>query len=341
MIKKFYLFIGIVFILSGGLCAFGQANDPNAAEVLRRYAQSLSYLQSVPISMKIQIEIDVDANHPNKWYCPYERHFLFLRDGERAEWRGQLLIFDDQGNEDPNKSRVIKQIMTGELYANVIGTLLNAPPRAVSITRDYKEAQENLLDDSEYGGPLFGRIYGNSHKNVAELLSGDPNVYLRDEQENINGVPCYVLEATTEHGKVTAWIAPEKGYNALKWSIHKTSGNLYDDRPLSSNSWLAVFDAVQLQKVSDVFVTTGGCLTHTIDRPERQSVSTDKYKVSEVQLNPDFDILGAFKVNLPNGTRVFMKEYPAIRYAWQNGKIAPAEDMTFGEIDKMVDELKK
>jgi len=341
MIKKFYLFIGIVFILSGGLCAFGEAKDPNAAEVVRRYAQSLSYLQSVPISMKIRIESDVDANHPNRWFCPYERHFVFRLDGERAEWLGQQLIFDDQGNADPNKSHVIKQIMTGELYANVIGTLLNAPPRAVLITRDYKEDQENLLDDSEHGGPLFGRIYGSSHKNVAKLLSGDPNLYLRDEQENINGVPCYVLEATTEYGKVTAWIAPEKGYNALKWSILKTSGDLYDDGPITSNSWLAVFDAVQLQKVSDVFVTTGGCLTHTINRPERQSVFTHKYKVSEVQLNPDFDILGAFKVDLPDGTRVYMKEYPGIHYIWENGKIVPADDPTFDEIDKMVDELKK
>ena len=51
--------------------------------------------------------------------------------------------------------------------------------------------------------------------------------------------------------------------------------------------------------------------------------------------------MGAFKVDLPNGTRVFVTEFPGIRYIWQNGKIAPVDDPTFEEIDKMVDELKK
>lgn len=340
MSKKFSLLLGVVFITLSGITAFGEAKDPNAAEVLRRYAQSLSYLQSV--SMKIQIEIDVDANHPDKWFCPYEEYFVFRRDNNRVEWIGQHLIFDDHGNVDPNNSRVIKRIMTGELYANLVSSL-KGPPRGVLITRDYKEDQKNLLDNPEHGCPLFGRMFGSSHKSIAELLGQSANLRLRDGQENINGISCYVLEATTEHGKVTAWLAPDKDYSALKWSIHKTktSGDLFDDGPLSSNSWLAVFDAVQLQKVSDVFVTTGGCLTHTINHPERQSVSTYKYKVSEVQLNPDFAILGAFKVDLPDGTRVYTYEYTGIHYIWENGKIVLAEEPTFEEIDTMVEELKK
>jgi len=151
-----------------------------------------------------------------------------------------------------------------------------------------------------------------------------------------------VLEATTEHGKVTAWIAPDKGYSALKWSIHKTGDDLFNDRPISSKSWLAVFDAVELQKVGDVFVTKDGNFTLTIKGTDGTTrVASYKYETSDIQLNPDFDILGAFKIDLPDGTRVYMKEYPGIHYIWENGKIVPADDPTFEEIDKMVDELKK
>jgi hypothetical protein len=59
-------------------------------------------------------------------------------------------------------------------------------------------------------------------------------------------------------------------------------------------------------------------------------------------LYPDFDALGAFKINLPNGTRVFVEESPGVRYVWQDGEIVPDVDTpTFEEIDKTVEELKK
>ena len=343
MSKKFCSLVGVVFIVLSGVCAFGQDRDPNAAEVIQCYKESLSHLQSV--SMKIEIEVDVDANHPNKLFCPYERHFTFRRDNGRAEWLGQMLIFDDQGNVDPNNSRVIKRIMTGELYADVISSL-RGPLRGVLVTRDYKENQKELLDNSGHGGVLFGRIFDSSHKSVAELLGGAGSLHLRSEREDINGVSCYVLEAATKYGKVTAWVAPKKGYNALKWAIHKTRQEFLNETSMSDiemENWTAIFDSVEIQKVNDVFVTTGGSLTHTVNFADgRTYVSYHKYKVSDIQLNPDFEALGAFKVNLSDGTRVFMKEYPGIRYIWQNGKIMPDVDApTFEEIDKMMLELKK
>lgn len=337
MNKKFCLFVSVVLIVLSSVCVFGQAKDPNAAEVLRRYKESLSWIQSV--SMKIDIEIDVDANHPNKWFCPYERHFIFRRDHDRTEWIGQKLLFDEQGNVDPLNSQVIKEIMTGELYVSLYSSL-KGPPRGVEISRDYKKRQKQLLDDPEHGAPLFGEMYGGN-----QLLGESANLHLRNKQEDINGVACYVLEWTTEHGKVIAWIAPEKGYSALKWSIYKRKDRgdlLYDEEPMSSDSWLAVFDSVQVQEVNGVFVTTGGHCTETVNADGRTHVFRHEYKVSEVEINPDFEALGAFKVDLPNGTRVFVTEFPGIRQIWQNGKIVPDVDApTFEEIDKMVDELKK
>lgn len=217
MFGKFRFLFSLVFTVSCGVCVFGENKDPNTAEVLRHYRESLSYLKSV--SMKIDIELDVDENHPNKWFCPFERHFIFRRDHDRCEWVGQQLIFDEKGNVDPVRSQVIKEIINGELYANVISTPLNARPRGVVIKRDYNEERERLLEDSDYGGPLFGRMYGCSHKSIGDLLSESATLYMRPERENINGIPCYVLEATTKYGKVTAWIAPGKGYSALKWTM--------------------------------------------------------------------------------------------------------------------------
>lgn len=332
MSKRFWLLIRvvfIVFIISSGVCVFAQGKDPNAAEVLRCYKESLSWVQSV--SMKIDMVVDVSENHPNKSFCPYETHLIFRRDHDRTEWIGQRLLFDEQGNVDPLNSRVIKQIMTGELYvdlqANLLSTPLKTPPPRAMISRDYKMVQEIFLDSPGNGGPIFGKMFGSSRKGVVELLAGAAELRLRDVREDIGGTSCYVLEATTKHGRVTAWIAPEKGYNALKWVIHKTSGDLYDERPISSNSWTAVFDSVELQKVGDVFVPKGGVFTNTIEHTDGSTIfDRIEYKTSDIRLNPDFDALGAFKIDLPDGTWVYMREDPGVRYVWQNGKIVPYKE---------------
>lgn len=340
---KICSFVSVVVIVLTGVCTFAKAEEPNAAKILRHYKESLSYLESV--SMKIEIEIDVDTNHPNKWFCPYQRHFIFRQDHDRAEWLGKKIIFDSQEKVDPLNSRVIKQIMTGELYLDVISTPLNTSPRGVVIRSDYKERQKELLEDPEHGGALFGKMYGGSYKSIAELLAEPAGLYLRPELENISGVPCYVLEAMTEYGKITAWITPDKGYNALKWSIHKSKHDFFDETPvykLEIDSWIAVFDSVKVQRLDNLYVTTGGNLTLTIDYAKgHKSVSFYKYKVGEVQLNPDFEAMGAFKIYLPNGTRLFVEEHRGVRYIWQNGEIVPADAPTFEEIDKMVEELKK
>lgn len=341
----------VVFVVSSGLCAFGQAKDPNAAEVLLRYQRSLLWSQSV--SMRIEATFDVDTNHPYKNFFSSKVDFIFRQDHDRAEWIGQRLIFDDKGDVDKLNSRVIKRIGTGELFLDVVNTSpFAAFPRAAVVWRDYKEQQKGVLDSSDFGGPLFGRLHGINHKGIAGLLGESNNFRLHDKQENLNGVSCYVLEATTEYGRVTAWIAPEKGYNALKWVLECSRDDLYDDTPIYARwpelqSATAVFDSVEMEQVNDVntvvFVPKSSRFTHTVKFTNgTKSGDQSEYTVSDIQLNPDFDALGAFKIDLPNGTRVFVEEFQGIHYVWQNGEVVPGVDApTFEEIDKMVDELKK
>jgi hypothetical protein len=101
-----------------------------------------------------------------------------------------------------------------------------------------------------------------------------------------------------------------------------------------------------MEKVNDVntvFVPKSSRFTDTVNFTNgTKSSDQSEYAVSDIQLNPDFEALGAFKIDLPNGIRVFVMEFPGVRYIWQDGKIVPDVDgPTFEEIDKMVDELKK
>jgi len=346
MKTKFCLLFAVVFVTLRGPHAFGQDQEPNAVELLRHYKDSLSWLQSV--SMKITVE---SSGYEDGRRIPVtiKRLFTFRMDQEhaRAEWSGKSLHIDANSNIDLDQSHVIKTIMNGDTYANLTSEL-NRPPLAARIKSD-KEFYDNQLNEMLChpitSGPVWGKMFGNNWKNVPELLNKPLWLVLRDKKENINNVLCYVLEAETENGKVTAWVAPEKGYSALKWSIQKNTGDLFNGKPLPSKFWLAEFVADNLQKVGDFWVTTSGTLTFRIDYSDESPIKTKttiyKYNVRDIQINPDFVALGAFKIDFPNGTRVTVEDSPGIRYVWQDGEIVPADDPTFDEIDKIVDELKQ
>ena len=61
MANKFSLLFSLGFILSNVIRIFGQVEDPNAAEVLRSYKESLSWMQSV--SMKVDVKITRKEGH--------------------------------------------------------------------------------------------------------------------------------------------------------------------------------------------------------------------------------------------------------------------------------------
>jgi len=303
---------------------------PDAAELLHRYKQSLSWQESVAMKIVIQSSGEIDGQ---RIPSISKRTFIFRRDHERAEWLGKKLEMDENNKVDLDKCHVIKTIMDGNAFARLTSGL-DRPPVGAFINRDkefYSRFLNRLLRHPINGGPLWGRIYGSGNKSVADLLSGAASLSIRENLEEVNGTVCYIVEAKTKYGKVTAWIAPEKGYNALRWSIHKASNDLFSEAPISeawegmrANSWLADFVVDDLQKIGDFWVTKSGCMAISISYNEDSRIKTRvtkyKYKVSDIQIDPDFEALEAFKIDFPDGTPVQIEQVPGVRYVWQNGK---------------------
>lgn len=341
MFGRFYSLIVIVAVLLSfgtGNVLGQQGSQLGAAEVLARYSESCSWLQSV--SMKIDIQ-GTPQGLPGKG--PYGVSVVFRHDAGRgrAEWVGRIFGYDENGNVDPNNNHTVNEIFTGKRYFSFTHLVGRAPIGAL-MSEKSQEPFEMFMDDPTNGGPLWGRIYGNDHKSVADLLAESTDLYMLGEQENINGTACYVLGGTTRYGKATAWIAPEKGYSALRWSIEKSSGDFFNSTELSGNLWGAVFDEVELQNFNGVYVPVKGVFTRTDGHSDSDRFTiTEGFKVSDVQLNPDFAGLHAFSVNLPDDTWVQVQEALGIRYVWKGGKVVPAADgPTFDEIDRMMEELK-
>jgi hypothetical protein len=335
-IRSRTIMCGALIVLTGAL-AFGQGFGSGVADVLTQYRESLSYLGSV----SLHATIIVNATNGDSTLLPQTLDYTFRqdRDTHRAQWVGKHLIHGEETHID---STFIQEVADGQMLVSLESDRITPQPvnsRRAILWYDYKEKLTRLYENPNYGGPVFGTMYGSGHRSVADLLAQSSDLHLRNERETINGVPCVVVEGTSEYGKVTAWIAPEKGHNAMKWTIEKTPQHLFAEdsiskQRLSAESWQVTFEVKTIQgiaaKNSIIYVPELAMFTQRIDsRDGTPDVDTYEYKISDVQLNPDFAALNAFRIELPEGTRVFNREAPGLRFQWKDGKPAVVVDKAF------------
>jgi hypothetical protein len=345
MIKKYCISTVILILLIASA-----ANALTASQVLEKYKESLNWKRSVSMQIDMNTEIleRSDANIPDV----HSEIQLFCRqDGNDNEWIGKISAFDANGKYVDDSSLKIQDIFANGQYFT-ISPWQSGPdrvPRNAMITRDsnpyYQQRLEELRGDETRGGPLFGRISENNRYSIADLLGSDAKMSMRPDMEQVRGNSCYVLEATTRYGHITAWIAPDKAYNALKWSVEKGPNDLVYDKPAGAivEKGIYEFDLFDFQEINGVMIPKNASYIATIRiAGAGKNVWHVTYQASQVSLNPDFKALGAFKPNVPEGIRVRLLETPGILYVWQNGRaVVDVNGPTFEEIDKAIDQFKQ
>jgi hypothetical protein len=347
MCTKSVFLLSIWIALLAVTCGLSQEHEMKGIEVLEHYKASISYLESV--SMKIAIHVDSNDSH----LFPQTLDFVFRSDmqTDRAEWLGKQMIYKEDGEIDVTESMSIKDIADGNMYISMEGDRFASeiPGSRVILFNDYKKRLKDLMENPNYGGALFGRMYGSNYKSVADLLTDSPNLIIHSSREILDGVTCVVLEGTSKYGKATAWIAPDKGYNALKWTIEKTPQHLFNNAPIKSKHWQVTYGVREFHEINinskTTYVPKRAHCVHSIDvRKGPKNIDHYEYETSDIQLEPDFESLGAFKIDLPNGIRVYNRDFDAVPFVWQDGKPIPYVkrellDVLEIEINQVKDEI--
>jgi hypothetical protein len=297
--------------------------DGKAQELLRQYQHSLSWLQSVVMDVRTT----ADTPDSNKKLIV---DVSYRQDGTNIEWVGNDQPVDLKGK-PISDSTVLQRIESDRSYyvsdhgSEFPVTLI------VQELSTYRSDKHFWGDDPSLAGPMDGRIFGNDHKSVRELLAMSPAMRVRPDPENVLGVPCQVLEGVTPYGKVMAWIAPSKGYNALKWVIEKAPADRFDARSIASqwpeaklSQWTATFQASGIGKVAGVSVVTEGTFDLRIQSDtEKESHGHYVYRRSGIVMHPDFTAIGAFRPKVPDGTRVQYNDVLDFRFEWRDGRMLP------------------
>lgn len=326
-------FIFFMFLCSSLL---GETLQMDANKGLEKYRESIRLLEK--ISMQVEMESKW-TDHAEDESGRRSINFIYRQDGSDFQWEGESLSLDKKGEIDPIASPRMQDIATGNEYHYVHGPALE-DPFYVRISRDNDSRLKELLDDPDHGGFLRGRIFGNNHNSIADLLGQSQNLRLLDGCEIINEMECMVLEGQTQYGLAKVWISPEKGYSAIKWSLHKTKQSLFNDKPIEGEDWIAIYEVNEIESFDNCYVASSGRFTLKMKlNSKEESIDESIFTISNIEINPDFKAMGAFQLDVPDGTRVFLSDSPGIRYEWSNGKIITAVDEKF--LNKLNNEIDK
>ena len=200
-----------------------------------------------------------------------------------------------------------------------------------------------------YTGAIRGNFldgtFPGDRKPIETILGTASKINLRSQMENINGTNCYVIEASTPHGEYSIWIDPEHGYNIAKAEVYKTGDDILGGEPISKHKipkylpgfrgemfartaeYFLSIDNVEFKKVGTVWLPISGTCQRT-DKYVNGRVETVKknYKRTHIDLNPDFEAVGAFVPDIPDGTSVSLEDAGGQgKYIWQNGQ--PVKEM--------------
>lgn len=318
-----------------------------ARDILARYVQSGSWKQSVSMTVDSKSHRETITPRSKRVVTPVEAnsHFVYRQDNQRSEWRGATFSLNEDGSIEPTGS-ITLQIIAGaknangdSYYLSVLGPAEGRPFSAIAtgVKENRITSQKENMEYPSYGGALDGNVYGNNYKSVADLLNETQELRLKPQRERLGDEECYILEGSTRYGKVTAWISPEKGYNAIRYTINKYVGDLYDSQPISHSpeqtpgqqveDSLFQVDVSEVRQIGDAFIPVAGHFMYSI-RYRDGNISEDHYDYmrTDITLKPDFAAIGAFVPSLPNGTKIHNLDFPGVIHTWDNGTFTPRVD---------------
>lgn len=338
---------GFCILLTLSFCA--KAEQPSADELVIEYEKSLSALARS--AYEIETVMVFETAQPIEFPTRTVRKTSVYRDGDR--WgvvTEDRQIFKD-GNQPPIISRCGKILDGRSISYESDG---NEPLNAVYVDSDLSESSKAKVRACLGGGIITeGYLFA---ERLSDIFRSSLSLQVRNDKEDIDGYLTYVLESQSEYGDISIWLDPNSGFHPRRIELHKSGDDILNGQPLASSrpnndlfpseplqEYSIVVESVKIDQIEGTFVITGADVTEswTFSGGQVVRISYD-FKLSKIDMNPDFNALKAFvEIKVPDGTPVYDQDFPGINFTVVGGKIVPADDPTFDEIDKIVDELKQ
>ena len=308
MLKSLFVLKSVLLasLTIGARCAVGE-DDP-AAIMNRSVEERLRIRQW---HLKVTHTIDGE-NHQNVQFPETEEYWTA---GE--SYRVDVVQVDDDGSLGLKDPRYCEKNIhhAGEVLNYSTRKYLDGSKDAISVHQVGREGTEKreVVDIRGIGMSPNGCIL---YRSPDAVLTGPDTEYHSVEREVLDEIDVYRVEMSYRGAKVTAWIAPSKGWSPVRFEAHRD------------------FEGMHAQYTSDVTVKEW---PSGIWFPERVTVELRiddtidlalDSRIEEAEFNQDFapEVFSVAGLGAPPGTAVY--KIPDSKYAnllWDGEKIIKAD----------------
>lgn len=320
------ILISIILLVKIEVVLAGQT-DINL--ILQKSKSSLDWANSFSAQMQMDAQATVDGTNSGR----IKEYITYNKNGDFLEWKGLTESIEVDGSIGENTYLMHKLI--DDKWFFKMSKLKDKEPQRAFFSSDVQANRLSLLENVKSFAPIIGRTWGIGHGTIVDLVIETDNKKIIRE-EVVNGIKCEVIQAITEHGKVELCLASSMNYTPVKWSLVKPPGAYIYTEPGYITDNLSVYEVKEfmslefsgaLNSVNDsdgdvkVFIPAKSSFSDmTQNRNGTVFENTYKYLVEKIAISPDFNEIDAFKLDLPIGTRVVLKEFPHIKYIWDGNK---------------------
>jgi peroxiredoxin len=178
-------------------------------------------------------------------------------------------------------------------------------------------------------GSFLDGWYAGEFRSLGDVLLSQEDIRIAPEMYEVNGHQCYYLTASGPHGHFEVWVDPVLGYQVRKAVVTKGEDALYYGQPAKEQGRTQVRGEYEIDDFEELggrfFAKHGmGTVTSTSEAGKTETVRVEATR-SEIDLEPDFEALAAFEMDLPDGIRVTDRETRQA-HIWDQGRLIPLDE---------------
>jgi thiol-disulfide isomerase/thioredoxin len=247
-------------------------------------------------------------------FWTYQTRERFRQKGDQVDISYTESHTHGQGDQEEKLGTLdVRNIWDGSMFLHRQRSVELGPEHLAYFTRDQSYRDRIRQRDSKLSW-LDGFLPYDSH--FAETMLKAEQLQVRPTMEDVNGIPCHVIEASGPGGRFRAWIDPAHGYNFRRLTASKT----WDDPRKSGDRVELTIDATKLEQVEGIWLVV------SLKARQQEVYKGQRYETrrtisrSGIKWNPDFEALGAFRMDLPEGARIKDEDHADSRCIWHNGR---------------------
>ena len=351
-----YIILIITYLVPLQAIAAGQLS---VSDLLDRYRITQESLQSFIVKSE---DTTVSTNSSNQGSFQINQEISEFRiDGDRVDYRTRMWSnLSTRDEPTPIEEAAYKNfIWDGEsFFQHKRDNKVSNTDWAFISKRDNRI--DNLASVAYRGAPLMGTFFGDD-KRVDSIFQEADTISLRNTMDVVGRSACYVIDAMTPYGKYTVWIDPQHGYNISRAEVQKEGSDLaWGEKPLNrrektppanqyigsrppteKKALLFSLKNVRFEIVNDIWLPMEADYEYIKTYQDDREIKVERHhKRTEIDLEPNFEAVGAFVPDIPDGAMVIIEDVPGIAYEWREGKpVAILDKYLIDELGRITEEL--